>query len=513
MGQPVNRDNDDEIPIGSLFKPLIRYRHVIWQGTLGATLVAALLGAIVFVWQPSRRSVYLEFRPVFTGAAQGEYPNKTPFAPTDIVDATIIGRIHAQNDLGQYCSDGDFRSGLIVQQSSPSLRFLDSDYQARLSDTRLTAVDRERLRDDYEAARRTVVAQFRLAYIEPLPCRAIPSDVLLKALPETLDLWAEESEQRRGVMRARVAVLTPSVFDWTTSVDESLLVRADLIRGTILRVVENIVEVEKLPGSELIRAGEQQVSLREVRVRIEDLIQRRLEPVIAVAARGLGRESIRWLEQRLASASVQQRAADQRVEAYRSALREYSGVSTAPPPSATNDRREGQTPADVQALTPQIDRTFIDRLIEMSEGNAEFRQEITRSMMEASEDAVGKSAAVEHYRVVLNAIKSAEGPSLSRDELVKRLDQITQEAKDVTRVFNLLYEEFSRVAFRAGPAMYRIERPADVEILTAFTLRYLAFSVFGVLLVSPLVLAISALVHHHGRRFIQGATAPPTHQA
>jgi hypothetical protein len=511
MEQPVYRD-DDEIPIGSLFKPLIRYRHVIWQGTLGATLVTALLGVIVLVWQPSRRSVYLEFRPVFTGASDGRYPNQTPFAGTDIVDETIIGRIHAQNGLEQYCSDSDFRSGLIVQQSSPDLRFLDSDYQARLADTRLSAVDRERLRDDYEAARRAVVAQFRLAYIEPLPCRAIPSDLLQKALPEVLDLWAQESEQRRGVMRARVAVLTPAVFDWTTSPDESLLVRADLIRGTILRVVENILEVEKLPGSELIRAGEQQVSLREVRVRIEDLIQRRLEPVIAVAARGLGRESIQWLEQRLASASVQQRAADQRVEAYRSALREYSGVSTAPPPSV-GDRREGQTPADVQALTPQIDRTFIDRLIEMSEGNAEFRQEITRSMMDASVEAVSSSAAVEHYRVVLNAIKSAEGPSLSRDELVKRLDQITQEAKDATRVFNQIYEEFSRVAFRAGPAMYRIERPPDVQVLRAFTPRYLAFLVLGVLLATPLILAIGALVHHYGRRFIRGTSAEPTQSA
>ncbi|HUE84671.1 MAG TPA: hypothetical protein VMO26_01205 [Vicinamibacterales bacterium] len=374
-------------------------------------------------------------------------------------------------------------------------------------------MDRERLRDDYEAARQAVVAQFRLAYIEPLPCRAIPSDVLLKALPEILDLWAEESEQRRGVMRARVAVLTPAVFEWTTSPDESLLVRADLIRGTILRVVENILEVEKLPGSELIRAGEQQVSLREVRVRIEDLIQRRLEPVIAAAARGFGRESILWLEQALASASVQQRAADQRVEAYRSALREYSGVSSVPPPSATTDRREGQTPADVQALTPQIDRTFIDRLIEMSEGNAEFRQEITRSMMAASVEAVSRSAAVEHYRVVLNAIKSAEGPSLSREELVTRLDQITREAKEATRIFNEIYEEFSRVAFRAGPAMYRIERPADVEVLTAFTQRYLAFLVLGVLLASPLILAIGALVHHHGRQFIRTATAQPTHSA
>lgn len=512
MEQPVHPDSD-EIPIGNLFRPLIRYRYVIWQGTVGATLIAALLGAIMLIWQPSRRSVYLEFRPVFTGAGQGEYPNKTPFAPTDIVDETIVGRIHAQNGLDQYCGDGDFRSGLIVQQSSPELRFVDSDYQARLADTRLSAVDRERLRDDYEAKRRTIVTQFRLAYIEPLPCRAIPSDVLLKALPEILNLWAEESEQRRGVMRARVAVLTPAVFEWTTSPEESVLVRADLMRGTILRVVENILEVEKLPGSELIRAGEQQVSLREVRVRIEDLIQRRLEPVIAVAARGLGRQSIQWLEQRLASASVQQRAADQRVEAYRSALREYSGVSSAPAPSATTDRRDGRTPPDVQALTPQIDRTFIDRLIEMSEGNAEFRQEITRSMMEASVEAVSSSAAVEHYRVVLDAIKSAEGPSLSRDELITRLDQITKEAMEATRVFNEIYEEFSRVAFRAGPAMFRIERPADVEVLRAFTPRYLAFLILGVLLASPLILAIGALVHHYGGRFLHSATAQPTRSA
>lgn len=511
MNEPAHRHPDeDEIPIGSLFRPLVRYRHVIWQGALGATLFAALLGIILFVWQPSRRSVYLEFRPVFEGASEGRYPNETAFAGTDIVDATIIGRIHAQNGVEQYCTETDFRSGFIVQQSSPALRFLDSDYQATLADRGLTAVDRARLRDEYEAARRTVAAQYRLSYIEPLPCRAIPTDILMKAMPEILDLWAQESEQRRGVMRARVAVLTPAVFDWSNSPDESLLVRADLIRGTIFRVADNIAEVEELSGSELIRAGDQQVSLREVRVRIEDLVQRRLDPVIANAARALGQQSIQWVEQALANANVQLRAAELRVEAYRSALREYSGVASTPPATTTTDRRDTQTPADVQALTPQIDRTFIDRLIEMSEGNAEFRQEITRSMMEASVDAVNKSAAVEHYGVVLAAIRSASGPSLSREELVARLDQITQEAKDATRVFNEIYDEYSRVAFRAGPAMYRVERPPDMDVLRALTPRYLAFLLLGIALASPLILAVGALVHHHGRRFLQSGTAKPT---
>ena len=505
MEQPVHRHDDDEIPIASLFRPLIRYRHIIWQGTLAAAAIAGLLGLILFVWQPSRRSVYLEFRPVFTGAAEGRYPNQTPFAPTDIVDETIIGRIHAQNGIGEYCSEADFRSGFIVQQSSPDLRFLDSDYQARLADPRLSAVDRERLRDEYQAARRAVVPQYSLAYIEPLQCRAIPIEILSKTLPEILELWARESEQRRGVMRARVGVLTPAVFDWTATPDESLLVRADLIRGTVLRVVDNILEVEKLPGAELVRAGDQQISLREVRVRIEDLIQRRLDPVVAAAARGLGGQSLQWLEHALASANVQLRAAEQRVDAYRGALREYSGMPTSGSTAAGSTRRDNQTPTDVQALTPQIDRTFIDRIVEMSEGNLEFRQEITRDMIDASVDAVNKGAAVEHYRVVLNVIRSAEGGSLSREEVVRRLDQITHEAKDATRVFNQIYEEFSAVAFRAGPAMYRIERPTDVQVLRPFTMRYLLFLVLGVFLAAPVILALGALLHHYGRRFVQSA--------
>ena len=90
-------------------------------------------------------------------------------------------------------------------------------------------------------------------------------------MSEVLEEWAVESQERRGVLKVRAAVLSPEVFVLPDAANMSLLVRADLVRAAMVRVIANISEVEKLPGADLVRAGENQATLAEVRVRLEDL--------------------------------------------------------------------------------------------------------------------------------------------------------------------------------------------------------------------------------------------------
>ena len=505
MTNVEGRDPNETILLADIFRPLIQYRRLIWQGTFGAIVIAALLGGWHLVFQPTAWSATLGFRPLFDGAEAGKYPNGLPFSSSDITASSVVDQVFTKNSLQTHCSIEAFRGGLVVQETSTALELLSAEFQARLSDTRLTAVDRQRLQDEFAARRTALTRDYRLRFIRPTACAGLPREVVLKVMSELLEEWAVESQERRGVLKVRAAVLSPAVFVLPDATNISLLVRADLVRAAMVRVIANIREVEMLPGADLVRAGETRVTMAEVRVRLEDLMQARLDPLVGMAGRGLGRESLQWIAQALETATTQLRAAEMRAEAYRQALREYSGVPATP--SASSGAGAGRPPSssDVQALTPQIDRTFIEGIVALSATNTSFRQEITRRVIDASIESASRAEVVEHYRGLLTSMKDAGGTFLPAEEVERRLDTITGEAKETTRLFNEIYGEFSRVAFRAGSALYRVEQPAQVTVLRAFGMRSYLLLVLGVALASPVVLAVACLVLFHLRRFVKSA--------
>ena len=207
------------------------------------------------------------------------------------------------------------------------------------------------------------------------------------------------------------------------------------------------------------------------------------------------RDSVRWVEEALATAISQQQVAQSRARANLDALHEYSGVAPTPNPQRGEPQRQ-QGAADVQSLTPQIDRTFIDRILEMSAANTTFRQELTRAMVKASLQAVEYESIVNHYKQLLAVLKSG-GSSSAAVELGSRLAEIVTEGKSLTRQFNGLYDEWSRVSLRAGPSIYRTETPAAVGLVRSYGrstyLTAIALVFFSTLIFS----ALAALVHTH----------------
>ena len=492
MDPNTSEEEWNEVSIIGLLKPLWDHRRLLVVSTLAMTALAVLLSAVSCWRQPVRWTASLEFRPTFEGADLGKYPNKLPFASSDIIDASVLDQVFDSNKIQDFCGRNDFRSAFFVEQRSSELQLIDSDYQSRLADTKLSPVDRQRLLDEYQARRAKAPVQYGITFMRPIQCRTLPAAVAIKMLDDVLLTWANDSESRRGVLKQRVRVLTPNILDVATIGKQSLFVRANLVWTNIDRVIRNMVEVEALPGAELVRFGEQRVSLAEVRARMEDLQHAHLESLMTSVSAERDRDSVRWVEDALATATSEQQVAQNRARANLDALREYSGVV----PQPNTQRGESQRPqggADVQSLTPQIDRTFIDRILEMSAPNTTFRQELTRDMVKASLDAVEYESVVNHYKQLLAALKSGDSGS-SASELSSRLSEIVTEGKDLTRQFDGLYDEWSRVAFRAGPAMYRIEKPAAVEVVRSFTLASYAAAVALVFFVTLTLAVLGALV-------------------
>jgi hypothetical protein len=68
-------------------------------------------------------------------------------------------------------------------------------------------------------------------FVRPAACAAVPDALVLKTLTDVLEAWAVESQERRGVLRMNVGILTPAVFETPNAADTTLMVRADLVRS------------------------------------------------------------------------------------------------------------------------------------------------------------------------------------------------------------------------------------------------------------------------------------------
>ncbi len=482
-----DRAAGDRMVTVDLFRILVDQRATIARIVAIVTGVVLVLTAAYYLWlQPRRTVVALQFRPAFEGAKEGEYPNKMKFAASDVLSGTVVAKVFAANELQQYCPYAAFASGLFTEASSSELRLLERDYAARLSDPRLTQVDRERIQSEYRERVASIDPQYRLSFMRSPACGRLPVDVAVKSLGQILEGWAEEADHRRGVLKLRVPMLTPNVLDVQFPADGCRLIRAELIRTALVKVIANVREVERISGAELIRVDGPQRSFVEVRTRLEELVRARLEPIVSASTDARSQDALLWVQESLDATLVSQRVAEQRANAYRVALREYSNV---PGTSAAAQGGESGAPGasadDLRALVrPQIDRTFVDRLVELAEPNAEFREEMSRQMIEETLVAVDYDAEASHFRRLLGVLRGRASASLPILEIDRRLQAIVEEGKALVAQFNRLYEEFSAIALSSGSEMYRLEGIPQVSTSEPLTFRDLVVVVMAALILS-----------------------------
>lgn len=464
-----NDESNDEIRL-MWFETLAEHGVLILRLTLLAAVLAFGYAAFQSWRAPERLVASLEFSLTFAQSREGQYPNGLPFGVGDITAGPIVDMVHTSNAISDYCPLQPFREGLFVELYSPEAQLIDLDYQGRLSDSRLTVVQREQLQQEYLARRATVSGHYRLTFVRAPLCARLPAELVTKTLADVLRVWAEESEIKRGVSNIQINVLTPAVFDVTMPMQDARLIRADLVRTAIRRVMQMITQVGAVPGAELVRLNN--VNIAEIRARMGDLNSAWMEPLVMASAVGGGRDAAAWVENALATARRAETTARARSEEYRRMLAEFSGLSGAVGTGPTGPKADSG-PSDVQALSPQFDRTFVDRILEMSESYVEYRKELTTSAVTSGVDAVGASDTVAYYERLLAAIRQPTAPQFTKEEIDARIEAVVSEAKALTGKFNELYQEISRVMFRPTSGLYQVLQPVNVQTVKAFDSRRL----------------------------------------
>lgn len=511
MERPLNPSvEDDSLNLRPYWDAIWLRRKPIALALAAVTVLSLLTAMVAFVRSPSERVGLLHFRLLFAGASENQYPNSTPFSPMEIVGSSVVDEVFRVNELGRFGSVQTFKEGLTVQQSSSGLDMLAYEYQARLADTRLTAVDRAAIEADYRTKRESLRdPSFVLTHRRTERFREMPDVLRSKVLSDILETWAQQAQLRKGVLKYDIAILTDNVVSRETIHDLDYLVAADRLRAQATRILRSLEQLMTIPGAQTVKAPGRDVTLREVQARLQDVLRFELEPLMGtIRGAGLTKNAPAlslYASNMVFQLELQKREAEARASAIESALGGYvsPGSIATGGPSARGAVEGGQGDLPV---VPQLSESFLDRLqrmaVQSQEGEMEYRRRLTDEAIAEAKQAAAYDRELSYYRALASSLQrmtAGAGTSMAAtvsEQLGQAFSTVEQATKDVSAI----YQEISNQNLNPSARLYSVTMPFSDRTVSSFSWeRFLVFYA-GLVLVTLLVGIAAALIVHLLRR-------------
>jgi hypothetical protein len=536
-------DRSDEFSLKPFLQTLYSHRHKIVALVAASMLLFGVVALARFLRAPVESTATLHFRPLFRdspwrglkpqagrhqGAVEAEtrYPNGTPFSSADILATPVLTQVFEANQLERFGTFRDFRSALFVVQSNPEIDLLSYEYQSKLSDAKLTPVDRARIEEEFRQKRDSLPVGYALSFRRSEGATRMPQELLSKVLDDILSVWAAQAAERRGVLKYDVSVLSKNILTQGSLETEDYVVVVDILRSKIRRTLANIDEIAALPGAALMRTGQEQVSLAEVRANLEDVLRFKVQPLIGlIRSTGLSKDpelSILYLEHQLSQSRLEANQAAGQVRTLQDSLRQYmqQGQTVAGEQSPGGPRAgSGQGSLNVPAMIPQFSESFLDRLIQMTAENndVEFRQEFIERVTKEGLKAVALEKDAAYYDDLIGALRGAlreEGRTV-RSEVRQRAAEVVkakaaETVTDLTRALdqvNAIYTDLSAHNLNPGTLLYAVTQPFRVSTTRTLGLRALAIAGLLVFILATILSAAVVLAYGYIRREIIAAPA------
>jgi hypothetical protein len=477
---------DDRIRVGRIVRTLQESWLVMALALAAVAFLIAVVAAITILRQPAQRTVTLPFRLDFQGAERGEYPNGLKFSPAEIVSSPILMRVHAANGLGRFITFSEFSDSLFVIESNQALEELSREYRAKLSDPRMSAVDRERLEAEFRQKRETLSRnEYALTWAS---ARAkLPKTMVVKSLNDVLTTWADVAAREKGVLKYQLPVVSANVLRGDVLGASDWIVALDVLRTRINTIERNVAQLEEVPGATVLRGGPENVSLEEIRLALADIVRFRLEPLLVQLRSGSGMSggTLRFLESQLAYNRRQAEAARNRAGALREALETYTMQTEQP---RTSDAVP--SPASRETITPQLSESFLDRLIQLTNQrtDVEYRQEMVDEIKRASLASLPYEQEVGYYEQLLSQARggasSTDSPEAIRREMSSILEAVGHAIRDANAIYDLM-----SLNLNPSTVLYTVTSPPLAQTERGLSLRRIAlWGLLAILLSIPLII-------------------------
>ena len=239
--EPVPDVYDDEISLQPLLSTLWSYRQVVSLAVAGVMACFAVAMLAAYGLQAVERLGTVEFRLLFQGASQGQYPNGILFSSAEITSTAVLTEVFETNDLERYGSYDNFNNSIFVLQSNPELEILSYEYTAKLAASGLSPVDRASIEEEFRTRREEGLTnpQFSLNLRENARLSEIPPPLVSKVLDDILATWARHAAERKGALRHYIPVFSKNILRPDLIEAEDYITGIDVLRAQVRRIIAN----------------------------------------------------------------------------------------------------------------------------------------------------------------------------------------------------------------------------------------------------------------------------------
>jgi hypothetical protein len=509
---------EEEISLKPIIRILWSYRKrmEIAFGAVVAVLIIVVLCGFLFV--PNEKVASITFRLVFEGVDKGKYPNGTAFSTAEIIATPVLSEVYANNKLATYFSSfEDFKNSIFMMEANPDVQLLDYEYQTKLSDTKMTPVERARIEAEYKKKRESLSAPiYSLNFRRQGHAAAVPTVLLDKVMQDILATWAKQADQRKGALKYNIPVYSQNILQKDFIESEDYVIGIDILRAKIVRILSSVDQILTLPGASVVRIGPERISLREVRANLEDIARFKLQPLVGmIRASGLSKNPkllVTYLENQLFQIKLDRDEEHKKIQVLQDGLRTYMSERGGIPVKGAQGAESASSasrmaPLDTPALIPQFGESFLDRIVTFSQQNSDvkYRQELVDKILAEGIPSATLEKEAAYYEDLIKSVKGFEGNrahstnEAAAEQAVKGTVAAIDEVVKALNQIGSIYQELCTQNLNPQTVLYSITSPFISRTERLFTLRTAALYGALTLFLALILVPIGCLIHNYFR--------------
>ena len=444
----------------------------------------------------------------FDGAAKGQYPNGMLFSPQDVLAGPVLATVYGNSGIGSYMKPEEFASRVFIYQGGEELAVLQTEFDAKLSNTKLTQAERDKVGEEYSARRKAIATNVYTLSLNASGTSA-PTAVLDQTMAAIPAAWAEFAQKTRGVLKFDM----PMASGQSLVIDDSadFLVQADLLRNTSTRLHESAMALASMAGGNLMRDASGGTIPDLIDEVIANYRVRVLPNYISFVQLAYSIKPTAVIEMLNNRISTQQRDVDSiqaRAEQMTQAFQQYvmlnSGASAVMQSGLVAGSGSGSATGTVGSYTlgpggsmpaiMNLSEGFFDKVIAqgVAARDIEYRQKLNDAQMEAKEAVLIGRLSLDFDKWVLEQLMGTTGESKRAGQtdqsgkssvVVAVLDPAAIRTEATVTALSLrkfaerlqaLYDMLSVRNLNPSSNLYRLDGPAMASVLNPLSMLKLA---------------------------------------
>ncbi len=497
-------DQSDEIDFSRIFLTLWKYRVLIVIAFLSSLFLFVLFFAINQLYTTNKVAT-VQFQLQFRGAEKGEYPNGLKFDSGDLLTMPVLSAVYEKNNLAEYMDFSEFRNSLYVLRFE-TIEMLSKmeEFQERLTDRRLAQnpMERERVRREYEDFKKSITpTDYSLNFVLK---KQIPAQLVYKTLSDVLSEWAFDVNYRLNVLKYRRPIYSENIIDDELIEKEDYIIAIDILQQKCEQIIENAKTIMGIPGGDIVRSGENDMSIPEIIDQVNNLIDYKLEPLSGLMREvGMSKDKNLtkiFLQSKLNTLQLEADTIDRKTKIFSENIEKLTEQRTARTDDAgvvTEAFQQGVQPG----MPAMFSAPFIERMVNMAtnEQEIQYRQSLMSKQIDHQLNFSNIDRNINYYLRIIQDFTSDKHKEIMLTEssidnmenyLVASFNAVIEEMKNAIKNLNALYNTLSEENLNPRKGLYGITFPPAIKVERMFSRKnvlLIGFVFIGLVMVSTVI--------------------------